>query len=274
MKNVVNVKELDAALLKLAKSQEGVTEPVIKWITTQGKKWLLTEVECFRLLTMRDIAKAYKEHPWMLNAYPQGTKIWEFDEDDLDFDKFAADVQACVPYLVSKIATGQKNIQPIPFEDALEEGHKMAERVKAEQRGEQDNDKELVHKYPNGWAWWSLTTPKALRRESNFMGHCVGNSGMGYGDKIANGQIKIFSLRDAKNEPHCTIEYVLATKRIAQLKGAANRGIVAKYKSPVVGFLKSMIQKGEIREFNTYDLAMSDISAADLGRPIDENGRI
>lgn len=41
-----------------------------------------------------------------------------------------------------------------------------------------------------------------LKYEGDTMGHCVG----GYCDEVASGQSRIFSLRDAKGEPHVTIE--------------------------------------------------------------------
>ena len=42
----------------------------------------------------------------------------------------------------------------------------------------------------------------ALKYEGDTMGHCVG----GYCDAVASGQSRIFSLRDAKGQPHVTIE--------------------------------------------------------------------
>jgi len=42
----------------------------------------------------------------------------------------------------------------------------------------------------------------ALKYEGDTMGHCVG----GYCPDVASGKSRIFSLRDAKNEPHVTIE--------------------------------------------------------------------
>jgi hypothetical protein len=42
----------------------------------------------------------------------------------------------------------------------------------------------------------------ALKYEGDTMGHCVG----GYCPEVAEGRTRIFSLRDAKNEPHVTIE--------------------------------------------------------------------
>lgn len=43
---------------------------------------------------------------------------------------------------------------------------------------------------------------KQLKYEGDTMGHCVG----GYCDDVASGRSRIFSLRDAKGEPHVTIE--------------------------------------------------------------------
>ena len=43
---------------------------------------------------------------------------------------------------------------------------------------------------------------EALKYEGDTMGHCVG----GYCPSVASGETRIFSLRDAKNEPHVTIE--------------------------------------------------------------------
>lgn len=43
---------------------------------------------------------------------------------------------------------------------------------------------------------------QALRYEGDTMGHCVG----GYCDDVLSGRSRIFSLRDAKGEPHVTIE--------------------------------------------------------------------
>lgn len=74
-----------------------------------------------------------------------------------------------------------------------------------------------VHKeYPDGFRWVKLEKPKdvpegqdaskmlqdALSGEGNAMGHCVGS----YCDDVASGRSGIYSLRDAKGQPHVTIE--------------------------------------------------------------------
>lgn len=68
----------------------------------------------------------------------------------------------------------------------------------------------LVADYPSEEEAFSMTHrdamyPKlreALKYEGDTMGHCVG----GYCDDVASGRSRIFSLRDAKGEPHVTVE--------------------------------------------------------------------
>ena len=48
----------------------------------------------------------------------------------------------------------------------------------------------------------SLPLAKWLQQEGDAMGHCVG----GYCDDVLSGRSRIFSLRDAKGEPHVTVE--------------------------------------------------------------------
>ena len=73
--------------------------------------------------------------------------------------------------------------------------------------------KEYPENNPLGLSWKELKalddTPEgrqaladALKYEGDTMGHCVG----GYCDDVASGRTKIYSLRDAKGEPHVTVE--------------------------------------------------------------------
>lgn len=73
--------------------------------------------------------------------------------------------------------------------------------------------KEYPENNPRGLRWVELRKPEsdnapegaleqALKYEGDTMGHCVG----GYCDDVLQGRSRIFSLRDAKGEPHVTIE--------------------------------------------------------------------
>ena len=77
--------------------------------------------------------------------------------------------------------------------------------------------KEYAENNPKGLRWVEMAPPKgdgptnydieeelgkALKYEGDTMGHCVG----GYCPDVMEGRSRIFSLRDAKGEPHVTIE--------------------------------------------------------------------
>lgn len=68
--------------------------------------------------------------------------------------------------------------------------------------------REYAENNPKGLRWVELggkekePLQKQLRYEGDTMGHCVG----GYCEDVLGGQSRIFSLRDAKGEPHVTIE--------------------------------------------------------------------
>lgn len=70
--------------------------------------------------------------------------------------------------------------------------------------------REYAENNPKGLRWVELSgegsdrdaIAKQLKYEGDTMGHCVG----GYCDDVVSGSSRIFSLRDAKGEPHVTIE--------------------------------------------------------------------
>lgn len=77
-----------------------------------------------------------------------------------------------------------------------------------------------------------------LANEGNAMGHCVG----GYCDDVATGKSRIFSLRDAKGNPHVTIETTPGIDSfgdtIEQIKGKANLKPNDEYLPAVQDFIR------------------------------------
>jgi hypothetical protein len=272
LKNVWNKDLMDTKLDELASAYDPA---VAKWIKSVGKKHLLTDGSCFRKLSISDVSKLYLTNPWMLKAYPRGTSIWEFDEHDSDIQRFKEDIDHAVITLEAARLTGTKDLNTVAWDNAVHEGVKAMERTKVEEKlHESEQDKTLIHRYSNGFSWWMLKSPRALRNESNHMGHCVGNENLSYGRRVAEGEIQIMSLRDASNEPHVTIEYLPAPARLVQLKGKANKGVAPKYRSACIGFLKNMIAEGKLRNVYVRDMEMSNITEQDLGVKIDEHGNV
>lgn len=122
--------------------------------------------------------------------------------------------------------------------------------------------KDYPENNPLGLSWKELKalddTPEgrqaladALKYEGDTMGHCVG----GYCDDVLSGNSRIFSLRDAKGEPHVTIEVApegravnawvpegeepSALPSIVQIKGKQNRAPNPEYLPFVQDFVRN-----------------------------------
>lgn len=94
---------------------------------------------------------------------------------------------------------------------------------------------------PNGPVvafWAKLTSPEALNQEGKRMSHCVGS----YAQVVAQERSTIYSLRDASNQPHVTVEIDQTRARplLVQLKGKGNRPPVGKYAGYIKEFLNAL----------------------------------
>lgn len=122
-----------------------------------------------------------------------------------------------------------------------------------------------VFKFDDGYSVVKVVSDYSLQREGYLMGHCVGS----YTEEsnIQEG-LEIYSLRDSKNQPHCTIEFELKAKHISQIKGKANQLVIPKYHKYVVDFLN---------QFNfdsAYSHDLKNISAIYYGNYIFQNESI
>jgi len=78
----------------------------------------------------------------------------------------------------------------------LEERKQMIARLTEEAKQKGLTPEDYIERYPES------QLAEALKYEGNTMGHCVG----GYCPDVLEGRSRIFSLRDAKGEPHVTVE--------------------------------------------------------------------
>ena len=115
-------------------------------------------------------------------------------------------------------------------------------KFKEDPTGDYEN-KDVVYKFDNGYTIVDVNTENDLDVEGEKMGHCVGS----YCDNVASGKTVIYSLRDAKNEPHATIEVVptlplgrtRSRGRVDQIKGKGNAAPVDKYRPMIKQWLQT-----------------------------------
>ena len=102
----------------------------------------------------------------------------------------------------------EKAIRRVHDINKYREGLKEAGNVAMLQGPGVKTIREYSENNPKGLRWVELGgedvagLERQLKYEGDTMGHCVG----GYCDDVLSGNTKIFSLRDAKGEPHVTIE--------------------------------------------------------------------
>ncbi len=114
---------------------------------------------------------------------------------------------------------------------------------------ELDADVETFIDFNDGFKFVSLLTKTAFQREGSLMCHCLG----GYNPAP---DLKIYSLRDSKNNPHCTIE-VRGELDINQIKGKGNGNIHPKYINYVLDFLEKVgmkVRASEMRNLGFYHI--------------------
>ncbi|WP_205597917.1 PcfJ domain-containing protein, partial [Flagellimonas sp. CMM7] len=134
------------------------------------------------------------------------------------------EIEHIIDYLVSDKAP--KRLKKMSYAQAKSNTDKWNKALikKGAKINESEKDIEIVLELDNGFKWVKLVGENAFKREGALMRHCVSSY---YGKDV-----DIYSLRDKKNEPHCTVE------KDQQIKGKGNGNIHPKYISYVVSFLE------------------------------------
>ncbi len=117
------------------------------------------------------------------------------------------------------------------FDDAYKASQEWHETLSQgmDQDIEHRDDAQIIHDFKNGYKIVDLQQCD-LDAEGNAMGHCVGGYDLSQGKKI-------YSLRDARNKPHVTIE--IENNEVEQIKGKQNEPPVEKYAKMIRGWLKT-----------------------------------
>jgi hypothetical protein len=158
------------------------------------------------------------------------------------------DLDHIIDFLKQTKNNTREKITRLGVMDAHKQAVEWTERLnkKVTVLNETEQDVQVIYQYDDGFYWVKLLSENSYKREGKLMQHCVGS----YADK--KGSV-IFSLRDATNDPHCTVEYSKAyngEERINQIKGKQNRAVVSKYHKYVCDFLERI----NVKLVSSYDL--------------------
>lgn len=181
--------------------------------TELGKQWENKADLAINPNTAQDLLTKGRalRYPWLRQIEDRSTPIHDLSVENLNSLGFNHIIDILKQDLRSgELRPDQLNKVSVP--DAVVRAHLFNEQqAKAMAKAQFQAETEMpVHKeYPEGYKWLELKHPEdpkvteqALKYEGDAMGHCVG----GYCPDVEAGKTKIYSLRDAKGEPHVTIE--------------------------------------------------------------------
>lgn len=243
--NVISSSSIDRHVATL-------TDPVIRPLLRQ---WLIrvlpkhikrTPALLERVRHERDIAielgkKAKREVVVRLtDAFGRGEQLLKFNPLRDEVHLFGDEVRRVIDWLdsVPEWDRHLKRIDRMSYTDAVALSADWHRRLLTLLPDADDPDvvEELkfVETLAGGGRIVELSGPVALLREGRLMGHCVG--GRGYVEAVRSGATRIFSVRDAGNAPHVTIE--VRRSHAVQIKGKGNDVPVERWADIVRPFVK------------------------------------
>lgn len=247
--NVINIPQIDTFLQGIA--QNLPTKDTQKWFISRSKKYLINSEEDNAVITHF----SGKAEPWMKQRQKEGVKLYRFNpshdlttklahvvdwvramNDTVTGDK-ASDQQSIARAKKAIKGLGNTSIaQAIELSDqwVIDMNSANASKEMSSYKRPED-EKGLVPVMVHGeFKWYQLTDQDCLDREGKVMGHCVSS----YGSDVASGKTMIYSLRDANNFAHATVE--VKRGKLEQVKGKRNQPPVAKYQRATVALLNTL----------------------------------
>jgi hypothetical protein len=224
-RNVVNVPGIEDFVEKFEQNDPRIDN----WLKRNLRNWLIKDYDRFRQITHQE-----GNPDWVGKALERGEKVYEVRLDREIFDK----ISHVIDWFKSD--DSPKRLDAVTVPEALKQSDAWTEKLtkKKVDQGIALAGEEIFKKYGDGYSWRKLVSEEALVLEGKKMGHCVG----GYWSSVQSGETEILSLRDPKNEPHCTVE--ISHNEVRQIKGKQNKSVIKEYWSYAQDLLKTLKENG------------------------------
>lgn len=215
---------------------ETVLAPHLTELTDENvKKWFLSVFRNWLLKQPNDLYQLPYLPP---TANPKQEKAFGFK--DLWDVRISSQTATLISHLIDFFNANPNlpRLERMSVENVEHAAEAWIKQMNAKAKREPDDPTQVkvLMQYPNGCTMVELTGANALGKEGERMGHCVG----GYCDYVTSGRTRIFSLRDANNMPHATVELHAAGNSVNQIKGRQNRAPVSRYWPMIRQFLESI----------------------------------
>lgn len=160
-------------------------------------------------------------------------------------------LEQVLDYLMSPDFTEIHKIHKIKLTDIILKTKRWEEKlIKSKRVREKTNDVQAVL-VSKDWSFVKLSTRNALKYESSYMGHCIGNGG--YDFELELGEEIFYSLRDRENKPVATIEFSKKRDMIYQIKGFKNGAISLEWQEPLQYIVSNFFKINESRFCNDFE---------------------
>jgi hypothetical protein len=171
------------------------------------------------------------------------------------------EVEHILDYLISKDAP--KRLLKMSYAAALSNADKWSKAKQKKGRNLEDTDKDIktIHEFDFGFKIVKLLSESAYKREGFLMRHCLGGYSL-------SGDRDIYSLRDKKNEPHCTLEVLKNRDEVTQIKGKGNGSIHPKYINYIMTFFETVNKKLNTNDMRNLGYYVIDAKLVDYAKSI------
>jgi len=246
--NIINLPDIEK--YATTSSNRVKDENARLWYFAGVRKWLVNNEESAAKVT----TLSKNAPPWMAARMDSGVALYRFDANPAVTNKlnhvcdwlnsltdFASQTDVSNPKkdeLRREAKTLLSRLDRIGFQTSFEHADRWFAAVNKAASEGADEEKDPTNVVPvikgERGVWVELKSQAALTREGSLMGHCVGGGGY----DVEHGAVRIFSLRDARNVPHVTVEISHGT--VQQVKGKENKPPIAKYTNDVITLLNTI----------------------------------
>lgn len=239
-RNIVNHGEIESFIRSLIDDLEIEKQEIYFWMDKQLKDYIQNRLDT--VITLDSFKDS--DPDWLKRSVKNKTALKAVFEE-----KFIKQIHRIIDYFNQLPDKELSKIPKLTFEAALKKANEFVNNTTTEST----EDVEIVREYPNKFSFVRLLSRQALFREGTLMHHCTKKEENLYFENIQNGTLDIYSLRDTKNRPHCTIE--VNDNLINQIKGYNNGPILKKYIPFLKDFIQHPIKGGHYAALNDLNLA-------------------
>jgi hypothetical protein len=218
-------------------------QKVQKWLSSIFRLYLINDFDrVTRILSLKDLPS--NSPKWVIDAFNKGEEVYVVTLTGAAREDVEHEATLIINYFQSPDAP--KRFDSMKFPDALARAKTWRKNVLRGQLDTKDLEfVEFVAKY-NDMQWVKLVAPEAYDREGDRMHNCMDRRYYARGAEI-------YSLRDERNKPHCSIE--AEYRELNQVKGYNNGPIEEKYRDACLDFINKHLKPDSVTKLGVSDLA-------------------